>query len=82
MELLGGEIKYLPSRPGEPDCTHADISKSFRQLAWTPKVSFEEGILKMLDEIDHWADAPLWNEDSISEATALWFRYIGKKSGA
>ena len=26
VELLGGEVVYIPKRPGEPDCTHADIS--------------------------------------------------------
>ena len=27
VELLGGEKTYIPKRPGEPDCTCADISK-------------------------------------------------------
>ncbi len=25
VELLGGEVTYIPKRPGEPDCTWADI---------------------------------------------------------
>ena len=28
VELLGGDITYIPKRPGEPDCTWADISKA------------------------------------------------------
>ena len=27
IELLGGEKTYIPKRPGEPDCTWADISR-------------------------------------------------------
>src|SRR6202035_131013 len=27
VELLGGEVVHVPKRPGEPDCTFADISK-------------------------------------------------------
>ena len=27
VELLGGEVVYVPKRPGEPDCTFADIGK-------------------------------------------------------
>ncbi|EKD70066.1 MAG: hypothetical protein ACD_46C00654G0002, partial [uncultured bacterium] len=27
VELLGGEVVYVPKRPGEPDCTFADITK-------------------------------------------------------
>ena len=27
VELLGGKITYIPKRPGEPDCTFADITK-------------------------------------------------------
>src|SRR3954470_16410753 len=32
IELLGGEKKFIPKRPGEPDCTWADISKITREL--------------------------------------------------
>ncbi len=27
VELLGGEVVYVPKRPGEPDCTWADIAQ-------------------------------------------------------
>ena len=60
-ELIGGEITYLPKRPGEPDCTWADISKIQRMLGWAPTVSFEEGVATMLGHIEHWADAPVWD---------------------
>ena len=81
-ELLGGEITHLPKRPGEPDITHADISKIKGMLNWSPKVSFEEGVKIMLDNIDFWKDAPLWTPNTISEATKDWFKFLGKKGMA
>ncbi|MBI3723928.1 SDR family oxidoreductase, partial [bacterium] len=34
VELLGGERVHIPKRPGEPDCTFADIRKIRQSLAW------------------------------------------------
>ena len=76
VRLLGGEIEYIPKRPGEPDCTFADITKIQKQLNWTPKVSFEEGVKKMLDSIREWKSAPVWNKESIARATKEWFHHI------
>jgi UDP-glucose 4-epimerase len=73
VELLGGDAIHLPKRPGEPDCTHADIGKARRLLGWTPRVSFEEGVRGVLDTIDHWRDAPLWTVERIDAATREWF---------
>ncbi len=76
VELLGGPVTYIPKRPGEPDCTYADISKISNELGWQPKVSIEEGIKILLDNIEYWKDAPVWNPDSIKEATSDWFKYL------
>lgn len=73
VELLGGDVVYIPKRPGEPDCTWADIAKITRELGWRPKVSFEEGVRRILAEIDYWRDAPLWEPASIAKATEAWF---------
>ena len=81
-ELLGGGITYLPKRPGEPDITHADISKIKRMFNWIPEVSFEEGVKIMLDNINYWKDAPVWTPNTISEATKDWFKFLGKKGGS
>ena len=78
VDLLGGEKTYIPKRPGEPDITCADISKIKKLLKWKPKVSFEEGVKKMLVEIDNWKDAPLWSPSSIKKATETWFNYMSK----
>lgn len=80
VELLGGEIVRLPKRPGEPDCTWADIGKITRDLGWAPKVSFEEGVRKVLDNIEYWRDAPLWDPDSIGKATKLWFDMLSQEA--
>ena len=78
VELLGGEVTYVPKRPGEPDCTWANIGKIVRQVGWRPVVPFEEGVRNMTGEIDRWNDAPLWDPDSIAKATETWFRYLAK----
>jgi len=77
VELLEGEIVYIPKRPGEPDCTWADISKVKKLLKWSPTVSIEQGIKNLLDNIDYWSEAPVWDPDSISIATKKWFEYLG-----
>ena len=79
VKLLGGEIVYVPKRPGEPDCTFADISKIRSLLDWKAKVSFEEGVQKMLEHMNDWREAPVWEPASIEKATEKWFRYLGKE---
>ncbi len=76
VELLGGPVTYIPKRPGEPDCTFADVSKIKAKLNWAAKVSFEEGVRRILDRIDDFRDAPLWEPKSIQEATKTWFQYL------
>lgn len=78
VELLGGRITYIPKRPGEPDCTFADTKKIQSILGWKPKVSFEEGVKIMLDNIDYWREAPVWEPESIADATKDWFKYLSK----
>ncbi len=76
VELLGGEKVHIPKRPGEPDCTFADTTKIKKLTGWEPKVSFEEGVATMIDHIDYWKEAPVWDTESIKEATADWFKYL------
>jgi UDP-glucose 4-epimerase len=79
VELIGGEVTYIPKRPGEPDATWADISRISQELGWRPVVPFEEGVRRMMAEIDVWKDAPLWEPDSIARATKTWFDYLGNE---
>ena len=78
VELLGGEVVHLPERPGEPDCTWADIGKIARELGWKPVVSFEEGVARVLAEIDYWREAPLWDAASVAAATKVWFDVLSE----
>jgi len=81
VELLGGgHVVRVPKRPGEPDCTWADIAKIRRHLGWEPCVSFEEGVATMLQQIDDWRQAPVWDSDSIQAATAGWFAALSGRS--
>lgn len=76
VELLGGSVVHIPKRPGEPDCTWADITKIQTQLGWAPKVSLEEGVQHLLDNIEYWQNAPLWNPETIAEATKTWYSML------
>ena len=77
VELLGGEVTYIPKRPGEPDCTYADITKIRRDLKWQPKVSIKQGVDNVLANIDYWKSAPVWTPATIATATQDWFKYLG-----
>jgi len=81
VELMGGPVVHIPKRPGEPDCTYADIAKIQNELGWKQKVSFEEGVKRILDQIDYWRDAPLWDPDSIAKATETWFKALAPEAG-
>ncbi len=76
VKLLKGPVKYIPTRPGEPEVTWADITKIVNELDWKPNVSFEEGVKKILENIEYWKDAPLWDENSIKIATKTWFNNL------
>ena len=76
VELLGGEKVNIPKRPGEPDSTFADITKIKDELNWSPKISIEDGINRVLDNIDYWREAPVWDSKSIADATEDWFKYL------
>lgn len=76
VQLLGGEVLHIPKRPGEPDCTFADTSKIRRILNWEAKISLEEGVKTMLDNIEYWREAPVWEPNNIAEATKDWFKYL------
>ncbi len=78
IKLLGGQITRIPKRPGEPECTYADISKIKKALGWRPKVPLEKGIKILLENIDYWRHAPVWTPKTIKIATRDWFRYLSK----
>lgn len=78
VSLLEGPVINIPKRPAEPDCTFAGISKINKLLGWKPEVTLEEGVALMLEHLQDWKDAPLWDVDKIDEATKSWFKYLGE----
>ncbi|MFM1755908.1 MAG: hypothetical protein RL621_832 [Bacteroidota bacterium] len=76
IELLNGPVVNIPKRPGEPDCTFADINKIKKILGWSPKISLKNGVNIMLNNIQNWNDAPVWDPNTIEKATASWFRQL------
>ncbi|OGS32882.1 MAG: NAD-dependent dehydratase [Elusimicrobia bacterium RIFOXYA2_FULL_53_38] len=77
VALLGGETTHIPKRPGEPDCTFADISKIKALLSWRSRVTLEQGVKNVVDNIEYWRQAPVWTPEKIDAATEDWFRYLG-----
>jgi len=77
VDLLEGPTVHIPKRPAEPDCTFADTSKIKKILDWKPEVSLETGVSLLLDHLDEWSDAPVWNSKTIEEATKSWFGFLG-----
>jgi len=78
VDLIGGDVVHVPKRPGEPECTWADVRKIRQMLGWEPTVSFEEGVATMMAHIEDWRSAPLWTPESIDAATHTWFQYLAR----
>ena len=78
VDILKGDRIHIPKRPGEPDSTFADIKLIGRDLGWAPKIGIKRGIEILLENINYWKKAPVWEPDSIKEATKDWFLYLGK----
>jgi len=76
IKLLNGKKVFIPKRPGEPNCTFADITKIKNELNWKPEISIEDGVKKILKEIDYWKEAPVWTPEKIKDETKDWFKYI------
>ena len=79
VELLDHETCSIPKRPGEPDITFADITKIKKNLNWSAQVSFEEGVAKVLENINDYKEAPVWEADTIAIETSSWFKALSKK---
>ena len=76
VKILKGPKIKIPKRPGEPDCTFANIKKIKKELNWKPKISIQKGIKFLLDDIDYWKNAPVWTPSKIEKATKDWFKYL------
>jgi UDP-glucose 4-epimerase len=67
---------YLPKRPGEPDITWANIALAKKKLKWVPKVNIEIGVKELLENINYWKKAPIWDKKNIKKVTKDWFKYL------
>jgi len=43
-QLIGGQVRHLPERPGDVRHTQADISLAKKLLSWEPKINFMKGV--------------------------------------
>ena len=78
VSLLSDKYEYIPKRPGEPNCTFADIDKIKKDLNWLPEISIETGTKIIIENIDYWKNAPVWTPKTIEKETKDWFHYLGK----
>tara|TARA_B100001057_G_C22686343_1_gene885860 strand:+ start:108 stop:1094 length:987 start_codon:yes stop_codon:yes gene_type:complete len=74
--LNAKKITFIPKRPGEPLVTNADINKIKRDLNWSPSISINQGVNEILQNINLWKNAPLWDAQNISNETKLWFKHL------
>lgn len=74
--MLSKKKIYISKRPGEPNCTFADIRKIKKILKWKPRININLGIDLILKNINYWKKAPVWTEKKIKVATKDWFKYL------
>jgi len=78
VSILKGKKIYISKRPGEPNITNANINKITKHYSWKPSISLEEGLSKILNEINYWRSTPLWTTNKIKLATKNWFKVMSK----
>ena len=76
VEKLGGDLTFIPKRPGEPNVTFADTSLIQKDLGWRPKVSLDTGVDNVLRDIQYWREAKVWSPEEIELATKDWFKFL------
>ena len=76
VQKLGGDLTFIPKRPGEPNVTFADTSLIQKDLGWRPKVSLDTGVDNVLRDIQYWDEAKVWSPKEIELATKDWFKFL------
>ncbi len=77
-DLIGGPRVAIPKRPGEPDITHANITKIQKALKWAPSVPFDFGVSALAAHAEDWKEAPVWTPETIAQETAAWHRCLAQ----
>ncbi len=70
-EIIGGDTIHIPERGGEPHCIYADNNR-LKALGWEQKVIVEDGIAKMLENLDYWKEAKVWVPETIAQQCREW----------
>ena len=65
--LISNKKVYIPKRPGEPDRSLANINLAKKLLNWKPKVSLENGVQNLLENINQFKKAPVWTPNKIKK---------------
>jgi UDP-glucose 4-epimerase len=73
---LSKKYIFIPKRPGEPDCTFANISKIKKYYKWEPKINLDQGLNIILKQINYWKKTKVWTKKSIASATREWFKFL------
>ena len=74
--LISNKKVHIPKRPGEPDRSLANINLAKRKLNWKPKITIENGVKNLLENISQFENAPVWTPNKIKKETKLWFKYL------
>lgn len=74
-ELIGAERRRIAERGGEPHTIFADNTR-LKSLGWEAKVSIEQGIGRLLENLEYWKDAKVWEPDAIAEETKEWSKWL------
>ena len=74
------KIIHIPKRPGEPHHIISNNSLAKKILNWRPRITFEQGIKKILVNKDYWKNSMVWSSKKIKLATKNWFKFLNKFS--
>ena len=76
--ILGGDVLHIPKRPGEPDCTYADITKIRAGTGVVPRGLIRGGGPGDAEQYQPLAGCTGLDEQTIASATKDWFSYLGR----
>lgn len=74
-EIIGGDRVHVPERGGEPHTIYADNSR-IHSLGWRPRVSIEEGLALMMENLDYWKNEKVFTADGIQQETKAWTKHL------
>ncbi|MGH0034796.1 MAG: NAD-dependent epimerase/dehydratase family protein [Myxococcota bacterium] len=66
-ELVGGPWVSVPARPGDVRQRTADVRRAHERLDWRAEIDIEEGIQRLLHDLDAWRNAPVWTPEFVTE---------------